>query len=207
MKKLLFFILCLGKIMTVRSQQKNHSQISGKTTDAGTGKPLVGASIYFSDLKTGSVTNSEGNYTINNISQGVYLIEVSYIGYTSIVENVAIGEATKKDFALTPSAVENIGVTVTGVSRATSVKRTPIPVNLVRKEDQFRNISTNLIDNLSKTPGVSQVTTGPAISKPFIRGLGYNRVVVVDDGIRQEGQQWGDEHGIEIDELNVSRAE
>jgi iron complex outermembrane receptor protein len=63
------------------------------------------------------------------------------------------------------------------------------------------------MDNLTKTPGVSQISTGPAISKPTIRGLGYNRVVVVNDGIRQEGQQWGDEHGIEIDELNVSRAE
>ncbi|HJU46015.1 MAG TPA: TonB-dependent receptor, partial [Chitinophagaceae bacterium] len=52
-----------------------------------------------------------------------------------------------------------------------------------------------------------QIATGPAISKPSIRGLGYNRVVVVNDGIRQEGQQWGDEHGIEIDEYNVSKAE
>lgn len=54
---------------------------------------------------------------------------------------------------------------------------------------------------------MSQITTGPAISKPIIRGLGYNRVVVMNDGIRQEGQQWGDEHGIEIDEYNVSRIE
>jgi iron complex outermembrane receptor protein len=68
-------------------------------------------------------------------------------------------------------------------------------------------VSTNLIDALSKTPGVSQISTGPAVSKPSIRGLGYNRVVVVNDGIRQEGQQWGDEHGIEIDEYNVTKAE
>ncbi len=71
----------------------------------------------------------------------------------------------------------------------------------------LRGVSTNLIDALSKTPGVAQISTGPAISKPSIRGLGYNRVVVVNDGIRQEGQQWGDEHGIEIDEYNVTKAE
>src|SRR5690606_31898411 len=67
--------------------------------------------------------------------------------------------------------------------------------------------STNLIDALSTTPGVSQIATGPAISKPTIRGLGYNRLVVINDGIRQEGQQWGDEHGIEIDEYSVNKVE
>jgi iron complex outermembrane receptor protein len=54
---------------------------------------------------------------------------------------------------------------------------------------------------------VSQITTGGAISKPVIRGLGYNRVVVINDGIRQEGQQWGDEHGIEVDGASVHSVE
>jgi iron complex outermembrane receptor protein len=113
----------------------------------------------------------------------------------------------QKDFSLNPSFVETEAVTVTGVSSATSVKRTPIPVNILKREDFLRAASANLIDALTNTPGVSQVSTGPAISKPFIRGLGYNRVVVVNDGIRQEGQQWGDEHGIEVDEYNVTKAE
>jgi len=64
-----------------------------------------------------------------------------------------------------------------------------------------------LIDAIQSLPGVSQITEGPAISKPVIRGLGYNRVVVINDGVRQEGQQWGDEFGIEIDEYNVNRVE
>ncbi|MBL4715973.1 MAG: TonB-dependent receptor, partial [Bacteroidia bacterium] len=59
----------------------------------------------------------------------------------------------------------------------------------------------------AKKPGISQITTGGAISKPVIRGLGYNRVVVLNNNIRQEGQQWGDEHGIEIDEFSVERVE
>ena len=67
--------------------------------------------------------------------------------------------------------------------------------------------STNIIDAIAHQPGVSQITTGSGISKPVIRGLGYNRVVVVNDGIRQEGQQWGDEHGIEIDPASVHSVE
>lgn len=60
---------------------------------------------------------------------------------------------------------------------------------------------------MAKQPGISQITTGSGISKPVIRGLGYNRVVIVNDGIRQEGQQWGDEHGIEMDEFSINKIE
>src|SRR5215213_7000224 len=60
---------------------------------------------------------------------------------------------------------------------------------------------------MATQPGISQVTTGAGISKPVIRGLGYNRVVVINDGVRQEGQQWGDEHGIEADESAIYNVE
>ncbi|WEK37576.1 MAG: TonB-dependent receptor [Candidatus Pseudobacter hemicellulosilyticus] len=181
--------------------------LSGKVTDAVTGQPLAGASIFLHDLRIGVMTNQQGQYIIRQIPPGRYLVEVSYTGYAPMVESVQLSEAGQKDFALVHSFIENDAVTVTGVSAATSLKRTPVPVSILKKEELFRSAGTNLIDVLSKTPGVAQVSTGPAISKPFIRGLGYNRVVVVNDGIRQEGQQWGDEHGVEIDEYNVSRVE
>ncbi len=98
-------------------------------------------------------------------------------------------------------------VIVTGVQSATGKQQFPIPVSTLNQKDFLQNASTNVIDALSTIPGVSQITIGPAISKPVVRGLGYNRVVVMSDGVRQEGQQWGDEFGIEIDEYGVNRAE
>jgi iron complex outermembrane receptor protein len=204
-KKYKLFFVTLFFLTNISAQTK--ISLTGKVTDAKTGEPLAGATIYFPDLRTGAACNSEGVYTISNIASGKYLVEVSHLGYASVIETIETGSSTQKNFKLNVSVIENEGVTVTGVSGATSTKRTPIPVNIIKKEDLFSNISTNLIDNIAKTPGVSQSSTGPAISKPFIRGLGYNRVVVVNDGIRQEGQQWGDEHGIEIDEQNVTKVE
>ena len=67
--------------------------------------------------------------------------------------------------------------------------------------------STNVIDAVAKQPGMAQVTTGGGISKPIIRGLGYNRIVVMNEGVRQEGQQWGDEHGVEVDGNGVGSVE
>ncbi|MBA3970839.1 MAG: TonB-dependent receptor, partial [Bacteroidetes bacterium] len=81
------------------------------------------------------------------------------------------------------------------------------PISIISKTQLLQTASTNIIDAMAKQPGISQVTTGSGISKPVIRGLGYNRVVVVNDGIRQEGQQWGDEHGIEIDEFSINKIE
>lgn len=204
-KSLLLFLAGIFSIAAVSGQSR--LTLSGKITDTKTGEPLSGVSVYFPDLRKGTASNAEGLYTIANMSTGKYLVEVSHLGYTSIIETILVSADVQKDFALDPTMIENEGVTVTGVSAATSTKRTPIPVNIIKKEDLFNTTSVNLIDNIAKTPGVSQVSTGPAISKPFIRGLGYNRVLVVNDGIRQEGQQWGDEHGIEIDEQNVSKVE
>jgi iron complex outermembrane recepter protein len=58
-----------------------------------------------------------------------------------------------------------------------------------------------------QVPGMSQITTSQAISKPVIRGLSYNRVVTLNDGVKQQGQQWGDEHGIEMDQFSAGRVE
>lgn len=186
---------------------RSSANLSGKILALKSQTGLTGANIYIADLRRGTTAKADGSYVLNNLPSGRYLVEVSFVGHASIVEVIDINGNTEKDFALNPSFIENETITITGVSTATSTKRNPIPINIVRKENLFNNTSTNLIDNLSKTPGISQVSTGPAISKPFIRGLGYNRVIVVNDGIRQEGQQWGDEHGIEIDDLNVSRVE
>jgi len=86
-------------------------------------------------------------------------------------------------------------------------KQTSTPISVVTRKEIRQTASTNIIDAVAKQPGVAQVTTGNGISKPVIRGLGYNRIVCVADGVRQEGQQWGDEHGIEIDGQSVGQVE
>jgi iron complex outermembrane receptor protein len=179
----------------------------GKIIDAITKEPLADASIIFPDLKIGTHADNSGKFGFLNIPMGHHLIEVSHIGYTSIIEHIDIDKNTETNFELQPSVLENQGVIVTGVSNATNIKKSPISVTALRRAELLQSSATNIIDLLAKKPGISQLSTGPGISKPVIRGLGYNRVPVVNEGVRQEGQQWGDEHGIEIDELSVNRAE
>ena len=98
-------------------------------------------------------------------------------------------------------------LTVTGVTGATKLKHSTAPISIVTGKELRQTSSTNIIDAIAKQPGVAQITTGGGISKPIIRGLGYNRIIVMSDGIRQEGQQWGDEHGIEIDGAGINSVE
>ena len=98
-------------------------------------------------------------------------------------------------------------VTVTGVTGNTKLKHATAPISIVSPQLLRSTASTNIIDAIAHQPGVSQLTTGGCISKPIIRGLGYNRVVVMSEGVRQEGQQWGDEHGVEVDGSSVGSVE
>ncbi|MDB5191425.1 MAG: TonB-dependent receptor [Segetibacter sp.] len=180
--------------------------LSGRVTNEA-GEPLPATTIYIHDIKAGSIATDSGTYTTRPVSSGNYLIEVTHQGYSPVIENIRISGITHHNFVLREHIVEQEGVTVTGVSSATRLRQSPQPVSLVNRTDLLRAASNNIIDALTRKAGISSISTGPAISKPVIRGLGYNRVVTINDGIRQEGQQWGDEHGIEIDEYSVQRVE
>ncbi len=211
MRKIIVFISVLAGITFHNHAIANSiilkGSFSGVVKDLKTGLPIEGATVYIADIKAGGNTNSKGEFSISNISEATHLIEVSHIGYATIAETILIQGETKKDFLLAESIVENNAVIVTGVTNATQVKKVPFQVAVMRKEELQQTVSSNIIEAITRKAGVSSLSTGPAISKPLIRGLGYNRVLTINDGVRQEGQQWGDEHGIEVDEASVNKIE
>ena len=173
-------------------------------------KPVQFANIAIPALHTGATADQQGAFNIKNIAPGTYEIKISMVGYQSVTlrKTIAAAQSTLLNISLEEDLSKLNEVVVTGVSRATAVRKNPIPIAVIGKREMNMNVNNNIIDAIIKgIPGVSAVTTGPNISKPFIRGLGYNRVLTLFDGVRQEGQQWGDEHGIEIDQYGISRAE
>ena len=181
--------------------------LTGKVTEAGSGKSIAGATIYISDLKLGVVTDTAGNYSFKNLPSGHFLIELHSVGFKTLTRNITINGPSVENFQLDENIIEESAVVVTGLSKATQIKRSPIPIVSVSHDYIASNINTNIIDALTKVPGVSAITTGPNVSKPYIRGLGYNRILTLYDGVRQEGQQWGDEHGIEVDQYSIDHIE
>ncbi len=197
----------LAVILFAAQENFAQHQISGKINDENTGETLSGVALYITDLKTGTISDHEGNYNFENIKTGTYLFEIDIFGYQKRVERIQIDTDTILNFLVTPSVSELKEVVVTATSRSTELKLSPVIITTIDADQLNQNSSTNLIDALKNVPGVNQITTGAGISKPVIRGLGYNRVISLYNGIRQEGQQWGDEHGIEIDEYSIDRIE
>ena len=105
-----------------------------------------------------------------------------------------------------PDSVKNLqAVTVSARSgQAVTTTQNAVQVDASYLEEHFAG---SLMQSLEGIPGVKAVSIGAGLSKPTIRGLGYNRMVVSQDGIKHEGQQWGDDHGLEVDQFAVDAVE
>src|SRR5215212_7571921 len=181
--------------------------LTGFVSDKVSGEKLPGVAVYIPDLKTGAITDVAGRYEIKNLPQSKFIVQVKLIGYSTLTSAIDFSKTREKNFVLEISAIESPEVVVTGSAFTSEHTQTSVPVVPIDKI-QIQSVgSSNIIAALAITPGVSDISTGSAVSKPVIRGLGYNRIVVVNEGVRQEGQQWGDEHGIEIDEFGADRIE
>lgn len=198
---ILFLVLLMSN--TLISQ----NELKGRITNQKDSSILIGTTVYIPDLKLEATSNTDGQFIIKNIPLVTYLAVVSFPGYATQTIELPMNGTGILNVSLERSGTSLAEVVITGVSSATELRSDPVPVNIINQQDLLQNSATNIIDALSISPGVSQITNGPNISKPVIRGLGYNRVVTINDGVRQEGQQWFDEFGIEIDEYSVNKVE
>lgn len=78
-----------------------------------------------------------------------------------------------------------------------------IHIDILQDSLLRKNFTGNFVQSLSQIPGVHSMDIGSGFSKPMIRGMAFNRISVLENGVKQEGQQWGTDHGLEIDAFNV----
>lgn len=158
-------------------------------------------------MEKGAITNASGYYEINNLPQGSYKIVVSYLGYQTISKTIVLDtEQVRFDMALKESAIEMEEVIVS------------TPFHKLQSENvmkvEYANIkelkskgAITLADGITTIAGVESVSTGIGIGKPVIRGLNANRVLVYTQGIRLENQQFGDEHGLGVNDAGIESVE
>jgi iron complex outermembrane receptor protein len=200
--KLFTILLCL---LFLKASAQN--ELTGIIFNKSNNLAIPFASVYIEDLKLGVVADSDGSYSIKRIPEGYYLVSVRSLGYTIAPQLVKIKGITQFNFGLSRSDFQSPEAVVTGNSRASETRNTPQSITQVSHQYLDEQAATNVIDAIAKIPGVSAMTDGQSISKPFIRGQGYNRVLTVDDGVVQMDQPWFDEFGIEIDPDAVDRVE
>ncbi len=200
-----FYLMICALLCTLPIMAQN--SLSGKVTAKDDTKGIPDVAIYIQDLHLGATTDENGHYSFSNLPKGSYILEIHCLGFSMKPVLVKIDGAIVLDLSLEPTSREMQEVVVTGNTSGKDIQYTPQAVTAIPHSYLIQNASTNCIDAIALVPGVSGISDGQSIMKPVIRGLGYNRVVTVNDGIVQQGQQWGDEFGIEIDPYAIDRVE
>ena len=189
--------------------QAQTGSLAGHVRDAQR-QPVPFASVGVVGTTLGTTADAAGYFRLAEVPAGPVRLRASAVGFAGLEKSVQVlaNQAASVDFSLQAVAADLGEVVVTGVGRATEIRRSPVPIAAISQREMRLNANLNAIDAAVRgVPGLTAVTTGPNISKPFIRGLGYNRVLTMFNGLRQEGQQWGDEHGLEVDGYGTARVE
>lgn len=194
--KYIFFISALLILCSAKAfSQDCLLRLTGHVTDSDTKDNLVSATVTLIEQAKTLITNSNGDFVFDNLCAGNYSIKITHVNCDTVLQKVVLSKTMHVDFNL-PHAVNTLrDVTVTSLR---GLQNTGIKKELAGRElEQTKGLS--LAEALSKLNGVTMLQTGSTIAKPVIHGLHSNRILTINNGVRQEGQQWGNEHAPEID--------
>lgn len=192
---LLFFIMQLMSYQAI-SQSNCKLSYSGQIIDLDDGKELEGTFISITEKQLTQITNHHGAFKFENLCEGHYQLLIQHVGCKDTVISIHLKKDTKQIIKLPHSAVELNEIDI--MDKQPDMIKTQTVNSLKEKElDQTRGQS--LGEALKQINGVTSLNTGSTISKPMIHGMQGFRVLILNNGIRQEGQQWGNEHAPEID--------
>jgi iron complex outermembrane recepter protein len=169
---------------------------------------LPGARIHVHETGHTVFTDSAGHYEIHGLSRGTYHIHAYMKGYRSTAQTISLrSRFTLVTFHMRPSVLEIGEVLIEAHPYKLEEREKSQEVIVLDRSTLEKNRHTSFAETIESVPGVRSVTTGPGIARPMLRGLSFHRIAVVDRGIKQEGQQWGADHGLEIDPYDVERVE
>jgi iron complex outermembrane receptor protein len=171
--------------------------ISGIVNDTQSREHLIGGSVFALEAQKAVAANAEGEYQITGLCPGRYTIVCSYVGHVADTAVVMLeGASIILHFHLQEDETQLSTVTIQAkMTLSTSTQA----VGMLEGSTLERTRGRSLGESLKEITGVSTLQTGPSIFKPVIQGLHSNRILILNNGIRQEGQQWGSEHAPEID--------
>ncbi len=201
MKSFLYALL-LGFSLVATAQNKVSGTITNKKNE-----PILGSTIAIPELHKETISDENGKYVFNNLPNGKFKMVFSYMGFaTQSKEFISNSKEQKIDIFLEESLHQMEEVIVsTAFNKLQSQNVMKVEHQSIKSLSQ-KGTST-LIEGLATIPGVSQVSTGTSIGKPVIRGLSGSRVLVYSQGVRLENQQFGEEHGLGLNDAGIESVE
>jgi iron complex outermembrane recepter protein len=182
-------------ITTSLIAQPCNLKLTGHVEDADTKDKLIAASVFILEKKLQIITDSKADFVFNNLCAGNYTIQITHVGCDTVIRKITLAKDYHIDILL-PHQRGELGIITVESQRG--IANTGFKKELSGNAlEQTRGLS--LAEALSKINGVTMLQSGSTIAKPVIHGLHSNRILTINNGVRQEGQQWGNEHAPEID--------
>lgn len=188
MKNRLWIVMSLWACFVANAQQVD---VLGLVTD-GNQKPVSKAHLHFGQYTLS--TNPVGEFELKNINRGTHRLIIAADGFHLVDTTLTIQRDMRLHFKLTPLS---IALSEVELQQRIVAKNTSAVV--MQAADWQRDYSGSFAQSLTRISGVNAIEIGAGTAKPVIRGLGFQRMVVAENGMRHEGQQWGAEHGLEMD--------
>ena len=186
------------------SKEKCTYLIQGVVYDHSTKAPLPYASVLIEKVNIGTTTDENGHFIIEKLCEKEYDLAISFIGYKTLRHhhdfhhsNIEIYLAP--DEMMLESILVEAEHTESGLSTTTSTK--------LSAKEMVLEQSSSLGELTSRIPGLTTISSGQNVVKPVIHGLHSNRILLINNGLRHEFQNWGTDHAPEIDPSLIDQVE
>jgi iron complex outermembrane receptor protein len=204
MRKIIFF--SLFNILLINQILSGQNQIRGKITDHNK-KPLPGATVFVPELTKGAVSDNDGNYVLNDLPNGRIKIQLSFVGYNNEIITVHLsGTPINLSVTLKEIPIETEAIVISGGYNS-SQHENAVKIDILNLNHPYNINTPNFSEALTKVPGVDMISKGIGVSKPVVRGLSMDNVLVLNNGVRNENYQYSDHHPLGIDEFGIEEAE
>ena len=176
--------------------------IKGKVLYEDTKEPVSGALVFVQELNDYVLTNDEGTFQVDSLCAGKCTLHIDMIGCIHKDTLLYLPNTASITIEIIHSThVQEIIIEGSVDSNEPELSNKTV----LEKEELARLRGTSLGESLKSLPGVTALQTGPTIFKPVVQGMYGSRVLILNNGIRQEGQQWGNEHAPDIDPFIASK--
>src|SRR5699024_1462144 len=160
--------------------------LTGIITDRETGEPISFAYLYLEEAGRTITAHADGHYKFANIPAGEYTLRVTRIGYQTVSQKVTVApdDTAQVEISLKPAVLSSETVEVIGTATGEGGSHLEHASKTISGSDLRQNLGGTLAATMDKLPGVSSRSMGAAPARPVIRGLGGERVLILQDGER-----------------------
>ncbi len=200
--KNIFLAFLIGFSAVVAAQ----NSITGIVMD-NKNQPLKNVSVYAPELHKGTTTDENGKYNLNRIPSGTFKLTFVMVGYATQNNTLVIKQSENTLNVIMEEMIFQMDEVIVSTAFNKLQSQNVMKVDHASIRSLQENGNATLIEGIATLPGVSQISTGTSIGKPVIRGLSGNRVLVYSQGVRIENQQFGEEHGLGLNDSGIESVE